>query len=101
MRRQSGMCKGKRRYKIRQEAILDRSILEDRRGIKWLKGKQNNEGIYVERHAAICPLAPKPHRKLPIFFNFFFNLENEVPKNKIMFMKSSVRHAVLGEQLMV
>jgi len=37
MRRQSGMCKGKERYKIRQEAILDRSVLEDRRGNKMVE----------------------------------------------------------------
>jgi hypothetical protein len=58
------MCKGKERYKIRQEAILDRSVLEDRRGNKMVE----RETKYVERHAAICPLAPKPHRKLPVFF---------------------------------
>lgn len=36
-----------------------------------------------------------------LFFLKKFDVENEAPKNKIMFMKSSVRHAVLGEQLMV
>jgi hypothetical protein len=54
--------------------------------------------VYMSKDMLLS--APWP-QNLTGSYLFFFNLENEEPKNKIMFMKSSGRHAVLGEQLMV